>query len=185
MIAMSARICRAHFDGLPLRANGVSGADCRCTHAPVVAGQSCSFARSRLRHPMRCWQHLSDGAIARVAQMIAMSARTCRAHFDGLPLRANVQAESDLKCTHAPRLPGRAAALLARGCVAGAIVRMWDCWSRANGAVSAYMPRAFSLAACFLCPGNGAWKRSQMHACTVAAGQSRSFAVTRCGAGSI
>ena len=103
-------------------------------------------------HPKRCWQHLSDGATAwsraNDSDVRAYLPRT----FDGLPLRANVQAESDLKCTHAPRLPGRAAALLARGCVAGAIVRMWDCWSRANGAVSAYMPRAFSLAACFCAP---------------------------------
>ena len=119
-----------------------AGSDLKCTHAPWLPGRAAaSLARG-------CVTRCSAGSIWAMvlllgaAQMIAMSARTCRAHFDGLPLRANVQAGSDRKCM---RLPARAAALLARGCVAaGAIVRMWDCWSRANGAVFCVrMPRAF------------------------------------------
>jgi hypothetical protein len=169
---------RAHMS----RALGRLAFACQCAgwkrsqmHActTVAAGQGCSFACSRLRHPMQCWQHLSDGATAWSRANDATSACRCRAHFCGLllciaakavanarmrrgcraelplacscvtravlaaserwcnllleprkrcdvrayTLRTNVQAESDRKCTHAPWLPGRAAASLARGCV--------------------------------------------------------------------
>ena len=72
----------------------------------------------------------------------AVSACRCRAHFGGLLQCTAAVLGSDRKCTHAPRLPGRAAASLARVCVADAIVRLWDCWSRTNDAMSARRRRA-------------------------------------------
>ena len=153
-----------------------------CTAA---AGQSCSFARSRLRHPMRCWQHLSDGAIAWSRTNDSDARAYLPRTFDGLRLRANVQAESDLKnarmhrgCRAELQLCSLAAALLVQsfGCVtaeAAQTARCFACTCRAH------------FSGLLLCPSNDAWKRSQMHACTAAAGQSCSFAVTRNGAGSI
>ena len=147
MIAMPARICRAHFDGLPLRANVQAESDLKCTHAPRLPGRAAA-----LLAPAALLMQSFGCVTAEAAQTARCFARTCRAHFSGLLLCPATMPESDRKCTLAPRLPARAAALLACGCVAGAIVRMCDCWSRANGAVSAYMPRAFSLAACFCAP---------------------------------
>ena len=110
----------------------------------VAAGQSCSFARSRLRHPMRCWQHLSDGATAWSRTNDATSACRCRAHFCGLLLCTAAKAVANARM----RRGCRAELPLACSCVTRAVLAASERWCnlllepRKRCDVRAYMPRA-------------------------------------------